>query len=116
MIGHDCIVNGQAMHIQDTNCIAGTVLAGIPDNNGIVWEPVWIPIERVNMEIKDKRDLAETLDMRFYLKNGEIIGTYYEGHDLLDILDQFQSGQKFITTADSMVLASEVAGVQWGYR
>jgi len=48
-VGHEYQHNGQTVHCQDRDVLAGTALVGIPDANGLLptWECRWVPFDQL---------------------------------------------------------------------
>lgn len=52
-IGNKVLVDGKKVTVQDSNNLAGQYLVGIPDVNGIVWEPWWIRFDEAELIKED---------------------------------------------------------------
>jgi len=48
-IGTDVIYKGKKMHVQDT-CASGFARIGEVDENGIVWDTIWVPYDQLCSE------------------------------------------------------------------
>ena len=46
-IGQDVIYNSKKYHVQDTDYLNSTAKIGIPDENDLIWETIWIEFKNL---------------------------------------------------------------------